>query len=120
VHMVFMTFYINKIVWAGKCFGFKQWQLPSKGNSFSCGSGRESKVCIVILEGGQTATKCEKRGSGGKFYTKIMSFMEDPKSNLCFSAVHLQLAPVAGECNVLHTEATRLQLVLTVTEFYLQ
>ena len=45
-----MMFCINKIVWAGKCFGFKQRQLPSKGNSFSRGLGGESKVCNVLLE----------------------------------------------------------------------
>ena len=52
MHIVFMTFCINKIVWAGRCFGFKEWQLPSKGNSFSRGLGGESKVCDVTLEGG--------------------------------------------------------------------
>jgi len=35
--LFFMMFYIKKIVQTGKCFGFKQWQLLSTGNSFSCG-----------------------------------------------------------------------------------
>jgi hypothetical protein len=35
-------------------------------------------------------------------------------------AVHWQLGFVTVECNVLHTEASRLQLVPTLTEFYLQ
>jgi len=65
-----MTFCINKIVWTGKCFGFKQWQLPSKGNSFSRGLGGESKVCDVIWEGwggggGKTGNEMGRGGGGG-------------------------------------------------------
>ena len=50
MHIAFMMFCISKIVRAGKCFGFKQWQLTSKGNSFSRDLGGV-KNCDVILEG---------------------------------------------------------------------
>jgi hypothetical protein len=59
VYVVFMMFSVSKIAWAGKCFGFKQWQLTSKGNSFSRGLGGESQVCDILLEveGGQTCNE---------------------------------------------------------------
>jgi hypothetical protein len=45
------------------CFGFKEWHLLSRGNSFYCGSGGEEAISLdVILERGyQTfVTKCGK------------------------------------------------------------
>jgi hypothetical protein len=55
---------------AGKCFGFKQWQLLHTGNSFPYGLGVHNLVTSFWKGGGHIfVTKCDKRGS--KFYSKF-------------------------------------------------
>ena len=68
MRIVLCDFCNSKIAQTSECFGFKQWQLLSTGNPFS---SDRSYVCDVILEGGQTATKCDKRG-WGQFEAKIV------------------------------------------------
>ena len=48
-----MVFCISSVVRTGKFFGFEQWQLPSKGNSFSWALGPGGDQTFV--------TKCDKR-----------------------------------------------------------
>jgi hypothetical protein len=70
---------IRKIVRTGKCFGLKQWQLLSLGDSFSCGQG-DHKFVMSFSKGGRTSmTKCDKRGLRSLLRQSSMtSFLDDP------------------------------------------
>ena len=63
-----MMFCISKTVRTGKCFGCKQSQLLSIGNSFPCGWERE--VAILLRNFGRgcqnVVTKCDRTGMGGQ------------------------------------------------------
>jgi hypothetical protein len=71
-----MTFCNSRIVRTGKCFGLKQWQLLSTGNSFSFGFGGWA---ISLWSHFGRGSKCDKRG-WGSIFSKIRatSLMNDP------------------------------------------
>jgi hypothetical protein len=67
VHFVFMMFRINKIVQVGKCFGFKQWQLLSTGNTFFV-AWRGGLISLWHYFGMENV----RRMAGGQFYITII------------------------------------------------